>query len=189
MSGLATQLEEVESSQILRAQAPAQQGEVLLKDVLRGNSEEHLYDDILKLAVHADEDPPLIFGWGFVQEFVQAINDANNQAANGGTAVPPSPFLIPDPLTRESFKEALLGYARVGSADPLGTTCLPCSASEFGCAIGILGDLNFDSWTRHIIGVGGAENVLPIANLYVPKVRTDTLQRARVPRPIDLWNS
>ncbi|KAE8886403.1 hypothetical protein PF005_g9885 [Phytophthora fragariae] len=103
--GLATRLEEVESrsSQILRAQAPAQQGDVLLKDVLRGNGEKHLYDKILKLAVHADDDPPLIFGWKFVHEFVQAIHDANNQAAGGGAAVPPCPFPLPDPLTRESL--------------------------------------------------------------------------------------
>ncbi|KAE8897648.1 hypothetical protein PF005_g29516 [Phytophthora fragariae] len=113
-NNLATRLEEIEISQSFRARSPdlfAEQGEVSLKDVLRNNGEEHLYDDILKLAVHVDEDPPLIFGWKFVQEFVGAINDANNQAADGGAAVPPCPFPIPDPVTRESFKKALLGYA------------------------------------------------------------------------------
>ncbi|KAE9007836.1 hypothetical protein PR003_g16374 [Phytophthora rubi] len=194
--GLATRLEEVESrsSQILRAQAPAQQGDVLLKDVLRGNGEKHLYDKILKLAVHADDDPPLIFGWKFVHEFVQAIHDANNQAAGGGAAVPPCPFPLPDPLTRESFKEALLNYARIGRADPLGTTCLPCSAPEFSRAATRLGYLSLHPWTLHIVGVGGAGNVLPVANVYVPKARTDTLKPAVDPIPNDvvgndLWNS
>ncbi|KAE8980047.1 hypothetical protein PR003_g26835 [Phytophthora rubi] len=75
-NNLATRLEEIEISQSFRARSPdlfAEQGEVSLKDVLRNNGEEHLYDDILKLAVHVDEDPPLIFGWKFVQEFVGAI--------------------------------------------------------------------------------------------------------------------
>ncbi|KAE9003475.1 hypothetical protein PF010_g14032 [Phytophthora fragariae] len=191
-NGLATRFEEVDISQSFCARSPelsARQGEVYLKDVLRGNGEEHLYDEIFKLAVHADEDPPLIFGWKFVREFVEAINNANNQAAGGGAAVPPCPFPIPDPLTRESFKEALVGYARVGTANPLGTTCLPCSAPEFGCAVTRLGYLNFNPWTHHIIGVGGAGNVLPVADLYVPKAGTNTLEPAHDPSPNGLWNS
>ncbi|POM61422.1 Inositol-3-phosphate synthase [Phytophthora palmivora] len=123
-----------------------------------------------------------------LKEFVEAINDVNNQAADGGTAVPPSPLPIPDPLTRESSKEALLDYARVGTADPFGTTCLPCTASEFGRAIGRLVDLNHYPWTHYIIRVGGTGNVLPVSDLCVPKARTNTLEPALDPRPNGLWN-
>ncbi|POM64387.1 Hypothetical protein PHPALM_20079, partial [Phytophthora palmivora] len=93
--------------------------EFCLKDVLRCNGETHLYDDILKLAVHADDDPPIIFGWKFVHEFVEAIRAAYNQAANGGAAVPDPPqgLNIPNPFTlaQEEFKRALFTYARSGT--------------------------------------------------------------------------
>ncbi|GMF54252.1 unnamed protein product [Phytophthora fragariaefolia] len=160
-NGLEKRLEEVESSHIFRTRThehSARQGEASLKNVLRCNGEEHLYDKIMKLAVYADDDPPWIFGWKFVHEFVQAVDDANNQAANGGAAVPapPARLNIPNPLTREAFKEALLLYARVGRADPLGTACLPCEPSEFGQAVSLLDRLSDHAWTQHIIAVGGA---------------------------------
>ncbi|KAJ8556976.1 hypothetical protein ON010_g8989 [Phytophthora cinnamomi] len=101
-----------------------------LEDVLRRNGEIHLCENILKLVVHADDDPPVIFGWQFVQEFVEAIAAAYSDYEADGATVPTPPFAIPDPLTRESFKKALLDYARVGTADPFGTTCLPCTASD-----------------------------------------------------------
>ncbi|POM65075.1 Acetylpolyamine aminohydrolase, partial [Phytophthora palmivora] len=169
-----------ETNSTMKDDASKREGEFCLKDVLRCNGEIHLYDEILKLAVHADDDPPIIFGWKFVHEFVEAIGAAYNQAANGGAAVPDLPLglNIPNPftLTREEFKRALLTYARVGTAGPLGTTCLPCIIGDYGFSVVRLERLSVHPWTQHIIGIGGAGNVLPIANVFIPKPRTDTLQ-------------
>lgn len=118
---------------------------------------------------------------------------AYNQAANGGAAVPDPPqglnFPNPFTLTREEFKRALLTYARVGTVGPLGTTCLPCTIVECTRSAGKLERLNVHPWTQHIIRVGGAGNVLPIANVFAPRPRSDTLQLALEPCVNDLWNS
>ncbi|KAG9413309.1 hypothetical protein AC1031_012524 [Aphanomyces cochlioides] len=104
----------------------------LLEDVLRANGEEHLYDKIMQLSVHAEEEPPLIFGWQNVEGFVQAIHAAQEQAvAPGGVPLPPNPLVLPGPVNVQSFKEALVEYARVhGAADRLDTTCLPCTLGQ-----------------------------------------------------------
>ncbi|KAE9324274.1 hypothetical protein PF008_g17149 [Phytophthora fragariae] len=189
---LATRFEEIKISQSFQARSPehsAGQGEVFLEDVLRRNGEEHLYDEILELAVYTEEYPPLIFGWKFVQQFVDAINNANNQAAEGGAAVPPCPFRIPDPLTQESIKEVLLDYARVGTAEPLGTTGLLWTIGEACCAVTKLVYLDHAPWTHHIIRVGGVGSVLRVADLFIPRAGTNILEPAMDPRPNGLWNS
>ncbi|EGZ30222.1 hypothetical protein PHYSODRAFT_295070 [Phytophthora sojae] len=145
-------------------------GAVLLKDVLRRNGEEHLYDEALRLTKHAATDPPVIFDWKHVDKFVQGIVAANTQAAEGDA-----------PL-------ALLAYDYDGKADPLGTTCRPCDCGEATRAVECLGRLNEHPWTQHIIAVGGAGNVLPVADLYAPKPRTNKLEHAIRPRPNGLWN-
>uniref|UniRef100_K3WMR7 Uncharacterized protein n=1 Tax=Globisporangium ultimum (strain ATCC 200006 / CBS 805.95 / DAOM BR144) TaxID=431595 RepID=K3WMR7_GLOUD len=89
-----------------------QDDEARLADVVRQNGEEHLFDNIMALAGHADEEPPVIFGWEKMREFVEAI------AAAGADPMPDPPFTIPQPLTSQSFKEAQLNYARVGRAYP-----------------------------------------------------------------------
>ncbi|POM66238.1 High affinity nerve growth factor receptor precursor [Phytophthora palmivora] len=150
-----------------------------LKDVLRYNDEAHLYDKILKLAVHVDDNPPIIFDWKFVHEFVEAIRDAYNQATSGGAAVPDPPqgLNIPDPsiLTQRSSRKRFLLTPRWE---------LPINMpSLYYCRLCV------HPWTQHIIRVGDADNVLPNANVFIPKAGTDVLEIAIEPRAIDLWNS
>ncbi|EGZ30234.1 hypothetical protein PHYSODRAFT_295079 [Phytophthora sojae] len=115
---------------------------VLLRDVLYHNGKEEFYNQIMKL-VHADDDPPVIFEWLHVHEFVQAILRARIQAAvPGGHPVPPPPFAIPNPLNWMSFRAAILTYARDGRSDPVGSICLPCSPAESMRSVEALGQLN-----------------------------------------------
>ncbi|EGZ22343.1 hypothetical protein PHYSODRAFT_256297 [Phytophthora sojae] len=160
---------------------------VFLKDVLRSNNELHLCEDILKLAKRGG-DKTIIFGWEKVHEFVEAISVANVQATDGGTAVPPPPFPMPDPLTTDSFKRVLLAYAQHGSACPLGTTCLPGEIDESCKAVVSLDRSNLDPWVVHVVGVGGADKVLLLANLFVPETSTKTLVNVVPPHPrYKLW--
>ncbi|CAK4623375.1 unnamed protein product [Aphanomyces euteiches] len=67
----------------------------LLEDVLRANGEEHLYDKIMQLSVHAKDKPPVIFVWKNVEGFVEAIQEARAKAsAPGGMALPPNPLAL-----------------------------------------------------------------------------------------------
>ncbi|KAF0737658.1 hypothetical protein Ae201684P_006227 [Aphanomyces euteiches] len=84
---------------------------VSLEDILKTNGEEHLHHKIMQLFIHAEEEPPVIFGWINVHVFVQAIQQAQAQAAAQGVPLPPSPFPLPVPMTVENFKQALLTCA------------------------------------------------------------------------------
>ncbi|KAK1938754.1 hypothetical protein P3T76_008829 [Phytophthora citrophthora] len=117
----------------------------------------------------------------FVGQFVKAVNDAYTEAANGSVAVPPPPSEIPKSLTRESFKKVILAYAQVRTAGQYDTTFLVCDIPEVTTAVVRLFDLSRHPWARHVIGVGGADNVLPIADVLVLKACTDTLVRAFEP--------
>ncbi|EGZ19789.1 hypothetical protein PHYSODRAFT_327972 [Phytophthora sojae] len=70
-----------------------------------------------------------------VEAFVRAISDAYSQAADGGAAVPPPPFAMPNPLTTESFKKALVAHVRERPLQPLGTSCLPGDIGETARAV------------------------------------------------------
>ena len=87
-----------------------------LEDVLRANGEEHLYDQIMHLADHVEDDPPVIFGWQSVEDFVEAM-----EVARGPPALPADPLGLPPPpavVTVQEFKEAVLAYATVPGAEP-----------------------------------------------------------------------
>ncbi|KAH9120311.1 hypothetical protein LEN26_011163 [Aphanomyces euteiches] len=160
---------------------------VSLEDILKSNGEEHLYNKIMQLFIHAEEEPPVIFGWINIHVFVQAIQEAQAQAAAQGVPLPPSPFPLPVPMTVDNFKQALLEYARAENAAPaLGTTCLPCTQVQFCHVIAFLTMLNFNPWTQRIIAVGGP-NSLPIAHVYVPGQSSNTLERSKPHFPNSLW--
>ena len=112
----------------------------LLEDVLKRNGEEHLFDKIMELSVHVEDDPPVIFGWQNVEEFVRAIQTARAQAvAPDGVPLPADPLGLPAALTVQNFKEALLDHATIpGAAARLDTTCLPCSLAQFGQVMFVL---------------------------------------------------
>lgn len=158
---------------------------IYLKDVLVKNKEQNLYSAIFELAKTAEDDPPVIFGWENVELFVAAINTA--QAAN--PAPPPLPLglNLPANLDVQGLKLAILRYARIpNSAPPLGTTALPCTLAQYGYCVGRLYRLDADPWTAHIKGYCGA-NTLPVATVYFPKARSDTLEYATEAIHNSLW--
>lgn len=167
---------------------PGAIGATLLEDVLKRNGEEHLFKKIMDLAVYVEDDPPVIFGWQNVEAFVQAIQAAQAQAsAPGGLPLPPDPLGLPATVNVQNFKEAVLEYGRVPGAPPrLGTTCLPCSQEQYGGVVHLLGRLDFDPWIQRIITVG-VPNSLPIARVYVPRPRSNTLGIAMLQFPNGLW--
>ncbi|CAK4331753.1 unnamed protein product [Aphanomyces euteiches] len=159
----------------------------LLTDVLRANGEEHLFDKILQLSVHVEEEPQVIFGCKKVEEFVQAIHEAQaKSAAPGGVPLPPNPLSLPGAVNVQNFKQAVLEYARAGNAQAaLGTTCLPCTLGQFGHEFCSLATLDLHPWTQRILAIGGPKS-LPIACVYVPRPLSNTLESA-VRHPNSLW--
>lgn len=73
---------------------------VSLKNVLQANGEYDLYDEIKQLSQNAEENPPLIFGWENVEQFVEAIHVA--QAEPHGE-VPDPPFGLPVDVSVKEF--------------------------------------------------------------------------------------
>jgi len=160
----------------------------LLEDVLETNGEDHLFSTIMELSVHVEEDPPVIFGWQNVEGFVQAIQQAQAQAAApGGKPLPADPFGLPAAVNVQNFKEAVLEFARIPGALPrLDTTCLPCSLAQSLQVTFVLGQLDLDPWIRRVAAVA-VPDMLPIAFVYVPRPRSHTLDRVTEPRPGSLW--
>jgi hypothetical protein len=163
---------------------------VLLEDVLKGNREEHLFEEMMELAVDAEDYPPVIFGWQNVEVFVQSIQAAQAQAAApGGVPLPPDPLgLAAAGVNVPNFKQAVLEYARVSGAPArLGTTCLPCSSSaSLGYVGAMLANLHHEPWIQRIMAVG-VPNSLPIARVCVPRPGTNILERATDQLPNSLW--
>ena len=161
----------------------------LLEDVLKGNGEEHLYDEIMELAKYAEDDPPVIFGWQNVKVFVEAIQVAQAQAASpGGLPLPACPLALPAAgVNVQNFKEAVLEYARIpGAPAPLDTTCLPCTLESYGKVCGRLARLDLDPWIQRIVAVG-VPNSPPIVHVYVPHPNSNTLDRVMSQFPNSLW--
>jgi hypothetical protein len=160
----------------------------LLEDVLKRNGEEHLLDKIMELAKWVEDDPPVIFGWESVDVFVQAIQAAQAQAAApGGLPLPACPLALPAAVNVKNFKADVLEYARVpGVPARLGSTCLACTQAQFGNVASMLTRLDLNPWIRCIIAVG-VPNSLPIANLFVSRLRSNTLDIVMADFPNSLW--
>lgn len=166
--------------------------DILLEDILMKNKEPDLYQEIMELAEKADDDPPVIFEWENVDKFVAAINTARRAVV----AIPPLPpgleFPVNDnaldiDLDVHDFKCAILQYARVANAaTPVGTTALPGTVAECCKCTSMLALLNVDPWTAHIVGYGGL-NILPVASIYIPKARSNTLEGAMPAILNSLW--
>ncbi|KAE9300628.1 hypothetical protein PR003_g22713 [Phytophthora rubi] len=181
-SALAVRDEEVDSA------IDAAKNTALLEDVLKANGEEHLYDKIVELSAHVEDEPSVIFCWQNVEVFVQAIQAAQAQAvAPGGLPLPANPLALPGAVNVQNFKEAVLEYGRAeGAAARLDTTCLPCSQAQFGQVMFTLHELEVEPWIQRIIAVG-VPNSLPIACFYVPRPRSNTLDMATQQRPNRLF--
>ncbi|KAH9090958.1 hypothetical protein Ae201684P_006361 [Aphanomyces euteiches] len=107
----------------------------------------------------------------------------------------PSPFsscsvlaaLAPSRKILNECEEVVLEYARVENAQAaLGTTCFPCTLGQFGHVFCSLAKLDLHPWTQRILAIGGP-NSLPIAHLYVPRARSNTLGRFLRNFPSGLW--
>jgi hypothetical protein len=150
--------------------------EILLQDVLEKNDAKHLYSQVLALANGADDDPPIIFGWKNVEAFVNAIN-----TAQGDVPAPPPSLILHPVMNVEDFKVALLNFAKVeGALPPVETTVLPCTLAQSHQCISNLALFQFHPWTQYIIAHGGAD-ILPIAILFVPRPRSNTVDYAVSP--------
>ena len=120
-----------------------------------------------------------------MEVFVQAAQ--TQAAAPGGLPLPDDPLGLPAAVTVKNFKEAVLECARAqGAPAPFGTVCLPCSLAQFGRVMHILGKLEVEPWIQRIIAVG-EPNSLPIACVYVPRPRSNTLDRATEQFPNSVW--
>ncbi|KAL3666988.1 hypothetical protein V7S43_007933 [Phytophthora oleae] len=161
----------------------------LLKDVLEANGEEHLYNKIVELSVHVEAEPPVIFGWQHVEEFIRAIETARTLAAGpGGEPLPAAPLGLPEVVTVQNFKEAVLDYATVPEAlGRLNTTCLPCTMAQYGNVAARLAVLDLNLWIRRVLDV--AMQSMPIAFVYITRAQSRTLDRVMMRRPDSLWGN
>jgi hypothetical protein len=155
---------------------------VQLEDVLKANGEEHLLSQIMELAVHVEEDPPVIFGWQNVGAFLEAIEAAEAQAAApGGLPLPANPLAFAGAVNEQTFKEAVLEYVLVpGAPARLGITCLPCSLAQSGQVAFMLPYLDLNPWTQRVKTMA-VPNALPVVCVYVPRSNSNTLD-SFVPR-------
>eukprot|EP00250_Pteridium_aquilinum_P008146 c17714_g1_i1 orf=225-764(-) len=153
-----------------------------LKSLLICNDEADHFHTIKALCKGAEDDPPLIFGWENVHDFVAQI---------ANLVAPPAqlPFPLPVPLTVQSFKQSLLNYIK-GPNNPsltVGTTAIPCTQAQAIICSHRAGLLQLDPWFQAVANMGGCT---PIAILYVPRPRSTTLDEcmSQVPPPAaPLW--
>jgi hypothetical protein len=158
------------------------QEKVFWLDVLKKNGEESLFDQITDLVKVAKKDPPLFFGWEKIEAFLNAVN-----TAQGVVPAPPPTLILPPNMDVHALKVALLNYVRMpGAAAPRGTSVLPCTQAQCCQCTAMLKELELHPWTQNIIAQGGA-NILPIATIFIPKPRSDTVEYAMSAGPNTLW--
>ena len=84
--------------------------------------------------------------------------------------------------TLGSSKWILLNYIRDRNdfrTMPVGTYVMPCTQKEYGGTVGEGASLRFDPWSQAIAARPGPT---PIAKIYVPRPRSNTVDEAVVPR-------
>jgi hypothetical protein len=130
---------------------------------------------------------PVVFGWQNVGAFVDAIQEAQTQALASGVPLPVDPLDLPAVVNVQNFKEAVLEYTRgQGTAARLDTVCLPCSSEQLDQVKVRLNRLDGNPWIQRVIDVA-RPNALPIACVYVPRPRSDTLDKVTHHLPNSLW--
>jgi hypothetical protein len=156
--------------------------QILASSSRKANGEEHLLSQIMELAVHVEDDPPVIFGWQNVGAFLEAIEAAEAQAAApGGSPLPANPLAFAGAVNEQTFKEAVLEYVLVpGAPARLGTTCLPCSLAQSGQVAFMLPDLDLNPRTQRVKTMA-VPNAMPVVCVYVPRSNSNTLE-SFVPR-------
>lgn len=152
--------------------------------ILHRNGDRIHIAEVEKLA-KSEDDPPLIFGWENVDAFVNSLNQE--------PPVDAPPFVLPAlPISTEQFKLTLLNEVRDRndqSTTPVGTSVIPCTQSQYGRAVGVASALRFEPWFQTIAARPGTT---PIARIYVPRPRSNTVDEAidpRLPPAAQLWHT
>ena len=117
------------------------------------------------------------------------VNSFNQEAP----ADIPAPFQLPAlPITSGQFKLALLNHIR-DRADrrttPVGTSVIPCTQGQFGRCVGKASYLRADPWFQ---AMSARPGTTPIAKVYVPKPRSNTVEEAidpQLPPAAPLWHN
>jgi len=157
----------------------------ILKDYFHGKDLENI-ERICKEATK--DDPPVIFLWKEITPLIAEIEEILEIKAHHLHEIKP-PFPLPDPLTPETYKRALLNYIRVpGAALPQNNGCLPCTAGEVGLVSGRAVGLSFHPWFLAFSEARG-NNAFPLAEIMVPIPRSNKLSKAceSAPFGVPMW--
>lgn len=152
--------------------------EPTLSAVVAANGDSELMARIEACARKPKTNPPVIFRWGRVTDFIAHVA----AAAATGPLGPAPVWLPPEALADESaLKGAIINHVRVPSADdPLGTTALPCSMSQFGQVVCNLTQIMSHPWIQAVVAAPIPANLapFPLATVYVPRARSNILDVA-----------
>eukprot|EP01031_Cornospumella_fuschlensis_P030841 gene30841-37266_t len=164
--------------------------EITLDELVAANGEHlDIGDQILSIADDPN-DPPILFGWSPMRSLVDLLNNGDVQVN-----APAQPFQIPliGVVDEIGLRMAIINHVRVpGSAQPIGCTCLPCTGAEGLTTSGRLIALCYHPW-MHFQAAAAAQAgvaVFPLAELYIPRPRSVTVDRFNAPAPpggLPLW--
>jgi len=160
-------------------------------------SDTQLAASIVALAAAAEEDPPLLFSW-LADNILRFILKVESLAPGG----PLPPFPLPNPLSVDSFKAALVQLLRTavpGTAHPIDDMCLPATVAQLAKLTAICSQVEHHRWFAAVDAVilppGAAPPgpATPFASLYTLRPRAtkgelDSVTAGRCVQPaILLW--
>jgi hypothetical protein len=136
----------------------------------------------------SEDDPPVIFLRREVTPLLDEIAEiVDNEAHHMHNMV--MPFPLPNPLTPETYKAALLNYLRApGAAAPQSNGCFPCTGGQVGVVGGRAVGLSVHPWFLAYSNARGNE-AFPLAEIMVPRPRSTMLMKAceSVPHGVPMW--
>eukprot|EP01031_Cornospumella_fuschlensis_P027910 gene27910-33706_t len=133
-----------------------------------GEHFQHGNEQIIKLCSSAtEEDPPLLFAWKNVHQFVASIANAH-VAAQPPLELPPLPSV-------DQLKESLLNYIRAesGASPAIELAVLPCTIGQVCLAVSALSHLESNPWFQAISAANPV--AVPLATIVVPVPRSNTV--------------
>eukprot|EP01031_Cornospumella_fuschlensis_P027682 gene27682-33431_t len=136
-----------------------------------GEHFQHCEERIIKLCRSAtEEDPPLLFAWKNVHQFVASIATVHVDAQ--------PPFELPPLPSVDQFKESLLNYIRAesGASPAIELAVLPCTIGQVCLAVSALSRLESNPWFQAISAANPV--AVPLAAIVVPVPRSNTVTSA-----------